>query len=309
MKTLRHATLLIVLAVLPAHAQRGTLQFGEPPQPSQPPPPPPVYQTPPPVTQPPPAVTTDTPAQSGPVYVYDQKPIAGRPALMTPEQAQTIISRFKEAYPGMGSPRLLIYVNRELVDEKSGLKLIRRDERIQSRRDSTGTSPGSTIRSTVDNTYRADGKAEPTLADKQTVRDIERLFGRPLRSAGASLADQRVATQLIADKPMEELIGTTDTPEARKDREALEKITDVVIEILISSRTNTVTMISGDQTILTPDIQATAIRLKDSKILGQAASSDVTGRVPQAMLANFGVGEISEATALALMEDMTPEGK
>lgn len=307
MKIFHVATGLILLAAIPAaHAQRGTLQFGEPPQPTPPPQPPPVYQTPLPAQSPP---VTATPAQSAPVYVYDQKPIAGRPVLMTQEQAETIIARFKEAYPAMGSPRLLIYVNRELVDEKSGLKLIHRDERVQSRRNTGADIPGTSIKNTTDNTYRADGKPEPTLADKQTARDVERLFGRPLRSAGASLADQRVGAQLIADKPLEELIGTTDTPQARKDREALGKIADVVIEILISSKTITVPRISEDQTISIPDIQATAIRLNDAKILGQAASSDVTARVPQAMLANYGVQEISDATALALMEDMTPEAK
>ena len=158
----------------------------------------------------------------------------------------------------------------------------------------------------MDNTYRADGKPQPTLADKQTVRDVERLFGRPLRSAGASLADQRVASQLIADRPLDEFIGTTDTPQARKDREALGKVADAVIEILISSKSISVPMISGDQTVSIPDIQATAISLKDSKVLGQASSSDVTTRVPASSLAGFDVREIAEATALALMEDMTP---
>ena len=51
------------------------------------------------------------------------------------------------------------------------------------------------------------------------------------------------------------------------------------------------------------DIQATAIRLADAKVLGQAASSEMTGRDPRAAR-SFGVRDIAEATALALMEDM-----
>ena len=56
----------------------------------------------------------------------------------------------------------------------------------------------------------------------------------------------------------------------------------------------------------TPDIQATALRLKDSEIVGQAASSDVVGKERSAgyYARNFDVREIAEATALALMEDM-----
>ena len=76
--------------------------------------------------------------------------------------------------------------------------------------------------------------------------------------------------------------------------------------MLISSRSLTVTEISGDTTYTVPDIQATAIRLKDSAIIGQAAASDILGRDVQAgrIVKQFGVRDITEATALALMEDM-----
>ena len=55
-----------------------------------------------------------------------------------------------------------------------------------------------------------------------------------------------------------------------------------------------------------PDIQATAIRLKDAAILGQAASADVLGHGEQTarIAQRFGVPDIAEATALALAEDM-----
>jgi hypothetical protein len=55
-----------------------------------------------------------------------------------------------------------------------------------------------------------------------------------------------------------------------------------------------------------PDIQATAIRLKDAAIVGQAAASDIIGRGGQAgsVVRQFSVQDITEATALALMEDM-----
>jgi hypothetical protein len=287
--------------ILPAaYAQKGTLD--QPLHaPSPPPPPPRDYVVDPP---PPPLATLQKPPP--PVYVYDQKPLAGRPALVAPEQAQTIIDRFKAAYPKMGNPRFLIYVNRELVDEPSGMKLVRRNEHIESSQKLGDTNAPAAVKSVENNTYQSDDKPRPTLADKQTVRDVERLFGRPLRAAGATLADQKVAAQLIADKPIADFIGTTDTPQARKDREALGNIADAVIEILISSKSITVPTISGSQNITVPDIQATAINLKDSKILGQASSSEVMNRVPPAALGNYDVHEVTEATALALMDDMAP---
>ena len=127
-----------------------------------------------------------------------------------------------------------------------------------------------------------------------------------MREAGATLVDQKVAAQLIANRPLEDFVGTADTPEARKDREALTKSADAVIEVLMSSRDVSVPTISGAQTVSVPEIQATAINLKDSKIIGQAASSEVTSRVPPSSLGGYDVSEITEATALALMEDMTP---
>ena len=296
MKTQKLLTFLAVLSGLPlARAQQqGALQS----VPTNPPPAPSSLQ---------PVVPQDAGRQ---VYNYEQIPLSGAPVLITPERAQGIIDRFKAAYPKLGSPRFLIYVNRELVDEQSGMKLTYRKEHVDSTlTKGSGTNESSTIKSASENNYRADEKAPPTLADRQTVRDVERLFGRPLRSAGAGLVDQRVAAELVADKPLNEFIGTTDSPQARKDREALQKVADAVVEVLISSKKIIVPTVAGDDTITVPDIQATAIRLSDSKILGQASSSDVTRRVPAPALRNFSVQQVTETTALVLMEDMMQDSK
>ncbi len=262
--------------------------------------------------QPPPAAAP-TPKQE---YVYEQKPLGGRQPLVRPEQATAVVDKFKTAYAKLGSPRLLIYVNRELVDEQTGLKVIARTEKTDLTRNTTtsdsqeaqvqsgkGRSSQETEKTTYENRYRNTERKEATLADRQTVRDIERLFGRPLRTAGASLADQQIATQLMGSRDIRALGGENE--QARKDREALSKIADVAIEVLISSRNVHVAEVSGDKTYSVPDIQATAIQLKDARILGQASSSDVTSaQHPSYYARNFDVREIAEATALALMEDM-----
>lgn len=299
---------------------------------------------------PPPVVTVATQPASGGVYVYEQKPITGLPVLVTPEQAKAVIDRFKEGYKKLGNPRILIYVNRDLVDEKSGIRLTRSTDssdfnrsetktdfkldpdaakalgtrggaRIRAGGDVTlqgrdqqgiGTWPGKGTTSTVNEkgsvnkTFTHTDRSEPTLADKQTMRDVERLFGRPLRHGGARLADQRVATQLIPSARFDREAITTEGEQARKDRQALSKITDVVLEVLISSRQLVVPEVSGNQTYNVPDIQATAIRLSDAKIIGQASASDILGKDRYAgrVARNFDVREIAEATALTLMEDM-----
>src|SRR5690606_26587285 len=131
---------------------------------------------------------------------------------------------------------------------------------------------------------------------------IERLFGRVFRHGGAQLADYQVAASLLPEKPGTSLAGA----QAAKEREALATVADIAIEVLISSRNLVVPEVSGDATYTVPDIQATAIRLKDAAIVGQAAASDILGHGAHAghVARQFDAKDITEATALALIEDM-----
>ncbi|MDD3179458.1 MAG: hypothetical protein PHQ04_03815 [Opitutaceae bacterium] len=289
-----------------------------------------------------PPVQTAPPRSDEGRGVDNQRFYAPSGTLIAPEQAEAVIGRFKAVYEKLGKPRLLLYVNRQLVDDSSGLKLTKRTERVEAVRTEAksdreyptaatvapqtqvnvnlggtggaaasdafgrGASESKTEKINAENTYDArDAKPAP-LADRQTVRDIERLFGRPLRLGGASLTDQKVAAELIADKPLSQFM-VADNDRARKDREALTRIADAVVEILVSARQLTVPEVSGDKTYTAPDISATVIRLSDSAILGQASARDVLGRDRDAghLVRQFDINDIAEATALALMEDMT----
>lgn len=214
--------------------------------------------------------------------------------LITRQAADGVFEGFRKVYKTDGAPRIVIYVNRALIDTASGLKLTERLENFEKADASLKTS-GS-------NTYKARDAAAPALADQQTVREIERLFGRAFRHAGAQLADQKVAASLLPEEAGAHLTGD----QAAKDRKALADIADIAIEVLISSRNLTVPEVSGDVTVPVPDIQATAIRLKDAAIVGQASASDIIGKGVQAGRAvrQFSVQDITEATAIALMEDM-----
>ncbi|MGC8743659.1 MAG: hypothetical protein ACP5T0_07265 [Verrucomicrobiia bacterium] len=259
--------------------------------------------------------------------VYDQKPAPPPPMLITAEQAKGVIDRFKEGYPKLGSPRFLIYINRELIDTRSGVVASvasAKTERATTQIDSTvkdskaaaaalgvtngaGLQPGKYTKQTenviINQTLKQKDKPELSLADRQTARDIERLFGRPLRAAGATLADQSIAVQMIEGKPVKDFLVSSEGDVARKEREAIKKIADVVIEVLVSSKQVTLPGLTGDITYNVPDIQATAVRLSDSKIIGQAASADIISR-SQRPIQYLNVYEVAEATALVLMEDM-----
>ncbi len=248
-----------------------------------PPSPPPVYQA-------MPGASATSIATAGGQRVYGPS----GDTLVARESAMGILEGFRKVYKTDGAPRIVIYVNRTLVDTTTGLKLTGHSEKYYKENDTTKTRG--------ENTYAVKDAPAFTLADQQTVREIERLFGRVFRNGGATLADQKSATALLEDHPDRRLVSD----QAAKEREALAKIADVAIEVLISSRSLTVPEISGDTTYTVPDIQATAIRLKDSAIIGQAAASDILGRDVQAgrIVKQFGVRDITEATALALMEDM-----
>lgn len=197
--------------------------------------------------------------------------------LVSRQNAEGVLEGFRRAYKTDGAPRIVIYVNRALVDPAP---VAREGEK------STPPPP----------------RPAPALADQQTVREVERLFGRAFRHAGAQLSDQTIAATLLPTEPGAHLTGDP----AAREREALAKMADIAIEVLISSRSLVIPELGGDAMLNVPDIQATAIRLKDAAIVGQAAASDVIGRGAQAGRAvrRFSMQDITEATALALMEDM-----
>ncbi len=264
-------------------------------------------------------VVTSSPVVATPTatpFVYDQRLWGSVAPLVTQQEAQIIVDNFRSNYAKLGSPRILIYVNRSLVDDHSGLKLSSRTEQVETTRtwngspDATNVTPTVTTHATANNTYSDNGTTgAPPLADRQTVRDVERLIGGPLRDAGATLVDQAAAVQLLGDRPLDSI--TAGNEQARKDRETIGKIADVALEVLISSRQVKVTEVGGDQTYSVPDIQMTAIRLSDAKVLGQASAADVMNKAggPSVTARNFGVEAVTQATALSLMEDMTVEAK
>ena len=229
--------------------------------------------------------------QTGDQRIYG--PVGGD-TLIARQTADGILEGFRKVYKTDHAPRVVICVNRALVDTASGLKLTGHTEYYEK--------TDAVVKTSGQNTYAVKDAPAPTLADQQTVREVERLFGRAFRNAGAQLADQKAAAALLPEQPGQRLVGD----QAAKEREALLAVADIAIEVLISSRHLTVPQVSGDATFAVPDIQATAIRLKDSAIIGQASASDILGKDLQAgrIVRQFDVRDITEATALALMEDM-----
>ncbi len=244
----------------------------------------------PPVTQAFPAPPATAP-QPGEQHVYGPT----TDSLIPRATAEDIVARFRKAYGTEQAPRIVVYVNRAVSNTTPGVKLVSHTEHYEK--------ADNAVKTSGDTTYSAaDPAPASTLADQQTVREVERLFGRVFRNAGAQLADANAAAALLPEQPGAHLVGD----QAAKERDALKAVADIAVEVLISSRNVTVPGVAGDASYAAPDIQATAIRLKDAAIVGQAAASDIIGQGAQAgrVLRQFDVRSITEATALALMEDM-----
>jgi hypothetical protein len=258
-----------------------------------------------PATEPPVPVTQAWPAAAAqPAAPAEQRLYGANAApLIAPASAQAVVDKFRAAYGTASAPRLVIYVNRSLVDA-AGLKLTGRTESY-TEKSTDGKTTSTKTKGTSTYATKDASTPAPTLADQQTVRDIERLVGRAFRSGGAKLSDQRIAGVMLSAQPGARLLGD----QATKDREALAQSADIAIEVLISTRTLIAAEVSGDTTVAVPDIQMTAIRLKDAAILGQASASDVLGAGAAQAAKKFSAADITEATALALMEDMLLNAK
>ncbi len=65
----------------------------------------------------------------------DNQQLYGGPApLVTPEAAKALIDKFRAAFAQSEGPRFVFYVNRELIDAESGLKLTQRLEHTDTER-------------------------------------------------------------------------------------------------------------------------------------------------------------------------------
>lgn len=219
-----------------------------------------------------PVFKSKAPASPGKKYVYAESPPTAFRQLVTPAQAQQIIEQFKLAYAKMGGPRIDVRVNLPYGNLPAAPL-----PGIQLGPANGLPNPGAAPAAPGGQSFDAG-----QLSDRQTRRDVERLFGRPLRLAGVQLVD----------------------PD-------LSNLPEVTFEVLISERNLVIQGVSSEQTFMVPDIQVTAIRMADARILGQATVMDLFPQKEQAahLLRRYDIRQLTEATALALMQDIAATTK
>ena len=216
----------------------------------------------------------------GTKHVYTVSPDVPLQTIYTAEQAKAIVEEFRITYAKLGGPKIDVRVNFPrgavqvpqlpivgvggvpAIDPATGLPV-----------PAGGAPAAGGIPAAPARIFDTD-----ELSSKQTKREVERLFGRPLRMAGVTLMD--------AD---------------------LTNLPEVSFEVLISEREITVNGIKGRQSHSVADISVTATRKADGRIIGQATVLDLFPRRSTAarMLQRYDIQQLTEATALALMKDIS----
>jgi len=232
-------------------------------------------------------VKGEPPKPSDKKYIYTASPSTPLNLLYSPEQAKKVVDNFKIAYAKMGQPRIDIRVNlpygtvpaspmplpgvqfSPTIDPNTGLPRAQQPAATTPIPANPSPAAGAPVPTRV-----FDASA---LTERQTQREVETLFGRPLRLAGVQLAES-----------------------------SLTNLPELTFEVLISERELVLQGISRKENITVPDIQVTALRLADARIVGQASVLDLFARKEQAayMLRRYDLRQLTEATALALMQDI-----
>ena len=217
----------------------------------------------------------------GKKYMYTVSPAVPLSQIYNAQQAQQIVEDFRAAYVKLGAPRININVNLpQGTFEVPQIPTVGVGGTPQ-------IDPATGLPMPV-----GVGGAAPTaaprifdtaeLSTRQTKREVELLFGRPLRLAGATLIDP----------------AQTNLPE-------------LTLEILLGEREIKVPGINGPKSHTVPDIIVTATRAADGQVLGQATVLDLFKHQAAAarMLQRYNIQQLTEATALALMKDIASTAK
>jgi hypothetical protein len=215
-------------------------------------------------------------------HIYTISPTVPLQTIYSAEQAKAIVEEFRITYAKLGGPKIDVRVNfpRGAVQVPQlptvgvgGIPAIDPTTGLPVPAGDAPTPTADGIPTVPSLIFDTD-----ELSSQQTKSEVERLFGRPLRMAGVTLMDTNLTT-----------------------------LPEVSFEVLMSEREITVNGIKGRQSQSVPDIQVTAIRVADGRIIGQATVLDLFPKRSTAarMLQRYDIQQLTEATALALMKDIS----
>jgi hypothetical protein len=215
------------------------------------------------------------------------------------------VQAFRAAYAKLGRPRLLVFVNRELVRDRGEMLAAERTDRsVKTKGDPVPLLPSSTVQIGADNraasspaavsgkggeaqtstgvsTRRAEpAHRPPAPISEQEAREFEEAFQEPFADAGARFVDQaaaELAQRLFRDPDPNFLTAPADDRE-RREVESLRKSADLAIQLLVRKKSVPILQPSGDDRAEERvSVTATAINLKDGAKLAQVSSDSLFG--------------------------------
>lgn len=238
--------------------------------------------------------------------------VGGNASLMVPEgggaappaAGRDATGRFFETYQQLGQPRLLFIVNREPGEEPVASGARRGHARGERAQEAREARVAGGMRTSFVATQPA--VAAPAPPPGPPLGEVTRAFDQPFREGGVRLADPTAVATLMAGKPLVHFTASG-SEAARRDRAALAQVADVIVEVVVARREVVLPVGSAERVGWQPEVQATAIRLSDSAIIGQANSRDWVKRQrggKRGADAGESLAALTEATALALMESI-----
>jgi hypothetical protein len=251
-----------------------------------------------------------------------------------------VVRQYKSAYAQQGKPRLLLYINRDLVkDRGETVEVLTVDTSTKTKGDPVEVSPGANVQigsnstSSPASSTKATGKGgerlesvtasvrETAASNKGVIpvtdieaREIEENFQEAFNEAGARFVDQKIA--LLANRTFaeagENFLTAPKTDKERQEIESLRQSSDVVIEILARRRPVQILEVSGnDRTEYQLELIATATRLKDGVKVAQVSSNSIykfnrrNGEARQRRAVRYTNAEITQQVSLALMQRLS----
>lgn len=252
------------------------------------------------------------------------------------------VDAFRASYQRMGSPRILVYINRSLLTERGEMmETSHSDQSVKTKGDAVlpeanhaavqvGAGNQATQSTSTPDVPKTSGKGGERLVSEfhsqrvnnasdlgtgQTTqydaRQIEETFQQPFFDAGAKLVDQKIAEVAFKKLPEAEpnFLTAPQTDKEREQVEALRQSADIVIEVLVRPKSVTLPQVSGKDSVETRlEVVATAIQLKEGLKLAQINSETLfgfnrrNGKAKEARAVRVTPAEIVEQTALAVMQ-------
>jgi hypothetical protein len=276
---------------------------------------------------------------SAPLRIESRTVTAPSDSILPIADAAEITAQFRTKYAEAKRPRLVLYINRDLLVERGelvDLVKIERSQQVKGDRvdeaptanvqigQNNNTTSGGTLLNPTNTGLGGEKKetAQISVRDQPAInrgvsaisdyeaREIEEVFADKFSAAGARWVDQKVATKLLKTfgQVSDRMLTANLSNKEQQELDALKQSADIAIEILARKKRVTIPTPAGDTTEERLELTATAMDLRQpGLILGRVASNSLfgfnqrDGKMKERRAKKVTSAEIIDQVSLALM--------